>query len=108
MYLCDKFFLGNNWVKSSGNNFFYTFSPINNNKISKYKNPKIDDCQKAVKSAVNGLANWKDKSQLYKSYLLEKVYFEINNNAKKLAFYESLETGKSQDQALKEVFASSK
>jgi acyl-CoA reductase-like NAD-dependent aldehyde dehydrogenase len=108
MYLCDKFFFGNNWAKSSSNNFFYTFSPINNNKISKYKNPKIEDCEKAVKSAVNGFVNWKDKSKLYKSYLLKKVYFEINKNAQKLAFYESLETGKPHDQALKEVLASSR
>lgn len=101
MYKIKSLFIDNKWHKSNSKEEI-DYKNLKKKKII-IKNPSKNELDILIQSSKTAQENWKKKSNLEKSKILELISKIIKKNQKKIALQEMFDTGKSFEQALDEI-----
>src|SRR5260221_4817705 len=87
-------FINGEWVKPSGNKYFDTINPANEEKLSEVAEANDADIDKAVKAARNAYENvWRKMPPKERAKYIFRIARMIHAKARELAIIESLDGG---------------
>lgn len=89
----NKIYFNNNWTKSTSKRIFYNRSFLNEKKIY-YPDCNDNDLDNVISSAYEGFKIYNNYNLKIRSEIIKKIAYLIKKNLKKIAKYESEETGK--------------
>lgn len=95
-----KFFIGGEWVKSSGGQTFATLDPGSDTHLADVPLGSAADVDAAVAAARAALAGWKRTAPMERAAILWRIADLLEANAADLARLETLDTGKPYDHSL--------
>lgn len=87
-------FIGGNWIEPSSEQYFENINPVTGDQIAAIAAGTKEDIDLAVTKAEEGFKKWYSLKPSVRGQILNKIALSIRENKEKLAYLETLDTGR--------------